>query len=79
MERVDQQLDQINRMGRLKRFLPAQLADSILRSDERELLKYHRREITAIFLDLRGFTAFSNRAEPEDVMALLLSYCPCAV
>ena len=74
MERVGQQLDQINRMGRLKRFLPAQLADSILKSDERELFKYHRREITAIFLDLRGFTAFSDRAEPEDVMALLLNY-----
>jgi adenylate cyclase len=73
-ERVGQQLDQIKRMGRLKRFLPAQLAESILKSDENDLFKCHRREITAIFLDLRGFTAFSNRAEPEDVMALLLSY-----
>ena len=74
MEKVGEQVDQINRMNRLKRFLPPQLAESVLKSDESDLFKCHRREITAIFLDLRGFTAFSDRAEPEEVMALLLSY-----
>jgi adenylate cyclase len=72
--KVSQQMDLITRMSRLKRYLPPQLADSILKSDDPDLFTSHRREITAIFLDLRGFTAFSDTAEPEEVMALLRSY-----
>jgi len=74
IEKVSQQMDLIERMNRLKRYLPPHLADSILKSDDPDLFKSHRREITAIFLDLRGFTAFSDSAEPEEVMALLRSY-----
>jgi adenylate cyclase len=72
--RVSQQMDLIERMSRLKRYLSPQLTDAILKSDDPDLFKSHRREITAIFLDLRGFTAFSDTAEPEEVMALLRSY-----
>jgi adenylate cyclase len=74
IEKVSQQMDLIERMGRLKRYFSPQLADSILFSDDPDLFESHRREITAIFLDLRGFTAFSDSAEPEEVMALLRSY-----
>ena len=74
VEKVGQQMDLIERMNRLKRYLSPQLADSILKSDDPDLFRSHRREITAIFLDLRGFTAFSDSAEPEEVIALLRSY-----
>ena len=74
VEKVGQQMDLIERMNRLKRYFSPQLAESILNSDDPELFRSHRREITAIFLDLRGFTAFSDSAEPEEVMALLRSY-----
>jgi class 3 adenylate cyclase len=74
IEKVGQQMDLIERMSRLKRYLSPQLVESILKSDDPDLFKSHRREITAIFLDLRGFTAFSDSAEPEEVMALLRSY-----
>jgi adenylate cyclase len=74
IERVGEQKNLIERMSRLKRYLSPQLADSILKSDEPDPFKSQRREITAIFLDLRGFTAFSDSAEPEEVMALLRSY-----
>lgn len=74
IEKVSQQTDLLERMGRLKRYLPPHLAESILNSDDPDIFKSHRREITAVFLDLRGFTAFSDSAEPEEVMALLRSY-----
>jgi len=74
IKKVSQQTDLIERMSRLKRYLSPQLADYILKSDDPDLFKSHRREITAIFLDLRGFTAFSDSAEPEEVIALLRSY-----
>jgi adenylate cyclase len=74
IKKVSQQTDLIERMSRLKRYLSPQLADYILKSDEPDLFKSHRREITAMFLDLRGFTAFSDSAEPEEVIALLRSY-----
>jgi len=74
IQKVGQQMELIERMSRLKRYLPPQLADSILKSDDPDVFKSHRREITAIFLDLRGFTAFSDSTEPEEVMALLRSY-----
>jgi class 3 adenylate cyclase len=74
IEKVRQQMEIIERMSRLKRYLSPQLADSILNDNDPDLFKSQRREITAMFLDLRGFTAFSDSAEPEEVMALLRSY-----
>ena len=74
VEKISEQMDLIERMSRLKRYLSPQLADSILNSDDPDPIKSHRRDITAIFLDLRGFTAFSDGAEPEEVMALLRTY-----
>jgi class 3 adenylate cyclase len=61
-------------MGRLRRFLPPQVADVIVASGTEKQLESHRREITALFCDLRGFTGFSESADPEDVMALLREY-----
>ncbi len=73
-EKVRQQVDEIERMGRLKRYLSPQIAETVLKSEDDNLFKSHRREITVVFLDLRGFTAFSDSAEPEEVMELLRSY-----
>lgn len=74
IEKVRQQMEIIERMSRLKRYLSPQLADSILNGNDPDPFSSQRREITAVFLDLRGFTAFSDSAEPEEVMALLRSY-----
>jgi two-component system, NtrC family, sensor kinase len=69
-QRVTDQVDEIERMGRLRRFLPPQVADLIVASGSEKQLESHRREITALFCDLRGFTGFSESADPEDVMTL---------
>ena len=61
-------------MGRLRRFLPPQVADLIVASGSEKQLESHRREITALFCDLRGFTGFTESADAEDVMALLRDY-----
>jgi len=74
-ERVSAQISELERLARLKRFLSPQVADVILASGEGEtLLASHRREITVVFCDLRGFTAFSEVAEPEEVMGVLADY-----
>ena len=73
-QRVADQVGEIERMGRLRRFLPPQVADLIVASGTEAQLESHRREITALFCDLRGFTGFSESADPEDVMALLRQY-----
>jgi class 3 adenylate cyclase len=73
-QRVTDQVDEIERMGRLRRFLPPQVADLIVASGSEKQLESHRREITALFCDLRGFTGFSESADPEDVMTLLREY-----
>ncbi len=73
-QRVTDQVSEIERMGRLRRFLPPQVADLIVASGAEEQLESHRREITALFCDLRGFTGFSESSDPEDVMALLREY-----
>jgi len=73
-ERVANQVGEIERMGRLRRFLPPQVADLIVASGTEKQLESHRREITALFCDLRGFTGFSESSDPEDVMALLREY-----
>jgi adenylate cyclase len=72
--RVADQVGEIERMGRLRRFLPPQVADLIVASGTEKQLESHRREITALFCDLRGFTGFSESADPEDVMTLLRDY-----
>jgi GAF domain-containing protein len=73
-QRVINQVSEIERMGRLRRFLPPQVADLIVASGTEKQLESHRREITALFCDLRGFTGFSESSDPEDVMALLREY-----
>jgi GAF domain-containing protein len=73
-QRVTDQVSEIERMGRLRRFLPPQVADLIVASGAEKQLESHRREITALFCDLRGFTGFSESSDPEDVMALLREY-----
>jgi class 3 adenylate cyclase len=73
-QRVADQVSEIKRMGRLRRFLPPQVADLIVASGAEKQLESHRREITALFCDLRGFTGFSESSDPEDVMALLREY-----
>ena len=73
-QRVADQVDEIKRIGRLRRFLPPQVADLIVASGTEKQLESHRREITALFCDLRGFTGFTEIADAEDVMALLRDY-----
>jgi CheY-like chemotaxis protein len=73
-EKVRQQVGEIQQMARLKRYLSPQIAASVLDVEDDDPFKSHRREITAVFLDLRGFTAFSDSAEPEEVMELLRAY-----
>jgi GAF domain-containing protein len=73
-QRVTDQVGEIERMGRLRRFLPPQVADLIVASGSEKQLESHRREITALFCDLRGFTGFTESADAEDVMALLRDY-----
>ena len=70
---VKKQVQDLERMARLKRYLSPQIAETIL-LQENDLFRTHRREITIVFLDLRGFTAFSDNAEPEEVMELLRHY-----
>ena len=72
--RVADQVGEIERMGRLRRFLSPQVADLIIASGMEKQLESHRREITALFCDLRGFTGFSEISDPEDVMSLLRDY-----
>ena len=69
--RVSAQVDELEHLGRLRRFLSPQLADLVVSGGDEALLTSHRREITVVFCDLRGFTAFSETAEPEEVMAVL--------
>jgi class 3 adenylate cyclase/CheY-like chemotaxis protein len=77
--RVAAQVGELDRMGRLRRFLPRQLAELVIASGDEALLASHRREVTVVFCDLRGFTAFSEVAEPEEVMSVLADYHGVAV
>ena len=73
-QRVEQQLAEIERVGRLKRFLSPQIAELILSSGDDRVLESHRSAVTVLFCDLRGFTAFSETTEPEEVMSVLREY-----
>ena len=72
--RVAEQVGQLERLGRLKRFFSPQLAEAIVNGGADDPLKSHRREVTVVFIDLRGFTAFAETAEPEEVMGVLREY-----
>jgi len=73
-QRVKDQISHIERLGRFKRFFSPQLAELILEGGTQDPLEVHRREIAVLFLDLRGFTAFADRAEPEEVIEVLNEY-----
>ncbi|MBL8385095.1 MAG: response regulator [Burkholderiales bacterium] len=72
--RVAEQMAQLERLGRLKNFFSAAVAESILAAGGASLLETHRRMVTVVFLDLRGFTAFTDTNEPEEVMEVLGAY-----
>jgi len=72
--RVAAQVSEIERIGRLRRFLAPKLVEMIVSSGDERIFESHRREIVVLFCDLRGFTAFSETAEPEEVMGVLRSY-----
>jgi adenylate cyclase len=72
--RVDEQVEALERLGRLRRFLSPQLAELVLDSGDEGFLQSHRREITVVFCDLRGFTRFAETVEPEEVMHVLGEY-----
>src|SRR6266478_1539178 len=73
-ERVAMQVGEIERIERLKRFLAPQIAEAIVSSGGEAILESHRRDIVVLFCDMRGYTGFSETAEPEDVMAVLREY-----
>ena len=73
-QRVQEQVEQLERLGRLRRFFSPQLAELIVGGGAEDPLKTHRRDVTVVFVDLRGFTAFAESAEPEEVMAVLREY-----
>jgi adenylate cyclase len=73
-ERVAGQVGEIERINRLKWFLAPQIAETVVSSGGETILESHRRDIVVLFCDMRGFTAFSETAEPEDVMAVLREY-----
>jgi len=73
-QRVGAQVDQLERLNRLRRFLPPQLAELVVDTDDESFLRSHRREIVVVFCDLRNFTPFAEASEPEEVMGVLAAY-----
>ena len=73
-QRVKAQVDELERVNRLRRFLAPQLVDLVVHSGDESFLESHRREIVVVFCDLRRFTAFAETAEPEEVMTVLGEY-----
>jgi adenylate cyclase len=73
-QRVAEQVAEIERIGRLKRFLPPQIVQLVVSSGHERMLESHRRDVTVLFCDLRGFSAFSEISEPEEVMLVLREY-----
>lgn len=72
--KVETQVGEIERMQRLRRFLSPQIADLVVSAGEESLLDAHRREVTVVFFDLRGFTQFAETSEPEEVMGVIREY-----
>ena len=72
--RVQAQVDELQRVNRLRRFLSPQLVDLVIDSGDEGFLDSHRREIVVVFCDLRGFTPFAEASEPEEVMGVLAEY-----
>jgi len=72
--RVAEQVEELGRVGRLKRFLAPQLAELIVSQGDEKILESHRREIVVVFCVLRGYTAFTETAEPEEVLDFLREY-----
>ena len=72
--RVAEQVEELGRVGRLKRFLAPKLAELIVSKGNEKILESHRREIVVVFCDLRGYTAFTETAEPEEVLDFLREY-----
>lgn len=72
--RVAEQVADLERLSRLRRFLSPQIAGLILESGDESFLESHRRDITTVFTDLRGFTAFAETSEPEETMSVLRDY-----
>ena len=73
-QRVQDQVAQMERLGRLQRFFSPQVAELILSGETADPLKTHRRDVAVVFIDLRGFTGFAEISEPEEVMAVLREY-----
>jgi class 3 adenylate cyclase/CheY-like chemotaxis protein len=73
-QRVGEQIGEIERVSRLKRFLPPQIARLVVASGDQNLLESHRRAVAVLFCDMRGFSAFSELAEPEELMLVLREY-----
>jgi adenylate cyclase len=73
-DRVNTQLEELQRMNRLRRFLSPQVAELLINAGDDSVLGSHRREIVVVFCDLRGFTAFAESSEPEEVMGVLAEY-----
>ncbi len=73
-QRVDEQVAQLDRLSQLKRFFSPAVADAIISAGEKSILSPHRREISYVFVDLRGFTAFTDSVEPEEVETTLREY-----
>ncbi|OLC52142.1 MAG: adenylate/guanylate cyclase domain-containing response regulator [Chloroflexi bacterium 13_1_40CM_4_68_4] len=73
-ERVGEQVNEIVNLRRLRRFLSPQIADLVLSQGGEASLEPHRRDISVVNCDLRGFTAFSETGEPEDVMRVMREY-----
>jgi DNA-binding SARP family transcriptional activator/DNA-binding NarL/FixJ family response regulator len=73
-EQVREQVTEVERLQRLRRFLSGHVADAVLRSDDESLLEPHRREIAVVHCELRGFTAFAAETEPESVLAVLQQF-----
>jgi GAF domain-containing protein len=73
-EKVEKQVGEIERMNRLKRFLPAAVADTVVSSGSEKILSSHRALLGVLFCDIRGFTAFCETAEPEETIEVLQAY-----
>ena len=73
-DRVQDQVGEIERMGRLKRFLPSAVADAVVTSGDESMLTSHRALVATLFCDMRGFTAFCESAEPEETIEVLQTY-----